>query len=57
MAVESDMYNLQPIAVGAKVPDIALAEMATAGLHPLTDYYADRWAPRSGKGEVAACSD
>jgi peroxiredoxin len=42
MGVKTELYNLQPIAVGAKVPDISLPDMATAGLHPLADYYAER---------------
>lgn len=42
MAIESDMYNLQPIAVGAKVPDISLPDIATAALHPLVKYYSER---------------
>jgi peroxiredoxin len=42
MGVKTELYNLQPIAVGAKVPDISLPGMATAGLHPLADYYSER---------------
>jgi len=42
MAIESDVYNLQPIAVGAKVPDISLPDIATAVLHPLVKYYSER---------------
>lgn len=42
MAVDSEIYNLQPIAVGSPVPDIALQGMGTAVQHPLSHYYSER---------------
>jgi peroxiredoxin len=42
MAVETNLYNLQPIAVGAKVPSVSLPDLATARVHPLEDYYSER---------------
>jgi peroxiredoxin len=42
MAVDTEIYNLQPIAVGSPVPDIALLGMGTAGQHPLSYYYSER---------------
>ncbi len=39
MAVGSEMYRLQPIAVGSPVPDVSLPEMATSKVHSLSDCY------------------
>lgn len=41
MAVGSEMYRLQPIAVGSPVPNVSLPEMATSMVHSLSDYYSD----------------
>jgi len=42
VAVETNLYNLQPIAVGAKVPSVSLPDLATARVHPLEGYYSER---------------
>ncbi len=41
MAVGSEMYRLQPIAVGSPVPDVSLPDMATSMVHSLSDGYSD----------------
>ncbi len=41
MAVGTEVYSLQPIAVGSCVPDIALPEMGTSMVHSLSDCYSD----------------
>ena len=41
MAVGSEMYRLQPIAVGSPVPDVSLPDMATSMVHSLSDCYSD----------------
>jgi len=41
MAVGSEMYRLQPIAVGSPVPDVSLPDMATSMVHSLSEYYSD----------------
>jgi|1048.fasta_scaffold50168_1 peroxiredoxin len=42
MAVDSEIYNLHPIAVGSPAPDIALQGMGIAVQHPLSHYYSER---------------
>lgn len=42
MAVESKLYNLQPIAVGSMVPSVSLPDLATGRVHPLEDCYSER---------------
>lgn len=39
MAVASEMYCLQPIAVGSSVPNVSLPDMTTSQVHPLSAYY------------------
>ena len=41
MAVDNEIYNLQPIAVGSTVPDISLPDAGTAVQHPLSHYYSE----------------
>jgi peroxiredoxin len=41
MAVGSEMYRLQPIAVASPVPDVSLPDMATSMVHSLSDCYSD----------------
>ena len=42
MAVESKLYNLQPIAVGSMVPSVSLPDLVTGRVHPLEDCYTER---------------
>ena len=41
MAVDTEIYNLQPIAVGSTVPDISLPDVGTAAQYPLSHYYSE----------------
>jgi peroxiredoxin len=41
MAVGSEMYRLQPIAVASPVPDVSLPDMATSMVHSLSACYSD----------------
>ena len=42
MAVETKLYNLQPIAVGSMVPSVSLPDLATGRAHLLEDCYSER---------------
>lgn len=41
MAVGSDVYSLQPIAVGSLVPDVSLPDLVTSKPHSLTELYCE----------------
>jgi len=41
MAVRSDVYSLQPIAVGSLVPDVSLPDLVTSKPHWLTELYCE----------------
>ncbi len=42
MAVNTEIYNLQPIAVGSMVPDVSLPDMATSSDQTLSSLYSER---------------
>lgn len=42
MAVGSEVYSLQPIAVGSLVPDVPLPDMVTSKVHSLTELYCEK---------------
>jgi len=41
MAVRSEVYSLQPIAVGSLVPDVSLPDLVTSKPHSLTELYCE----------------
>ena len=42
MAVTSDIYKMQPIAVGSAVPAVSLPDLLTSTEHPLAELYSER---------------